>query len=197
VKERFWLEMKVSPLHRFWLWFTGLCQCSDSDEVYRFKGRTLKIANPSEPINILWENLHISNMNRRVRALISFIATLCLVALPVVIVFVLAKNVKEKDGMKLSCPQSTVMDRTDQAFFRTLAKDYESEQSENLVFCYCFRHFISEFNREFPMSDGSNQKLCPSAYSRTLVSYSLSFVISFLLTICSMAIDFILLCKFS
>lgn len=123
--------------------------CPNKDHICSFKDKILKVQHPPQPINIMWENVQVSPFEKRIRRLISFLATIFLIAIPIIIVIVISYNMKNAEPSKITCPKDDVFaeENMTDAKLEIIKKDYTSETSENLMFCYCVKEFRARFNQ--------------------------------------------------
>jgi hypothetical protein len=109
----------------------------------------LKVEPACEPDNINWYNLQASGIQKLVRRMLSWTLTIALMAVPLLIVVIISRSLKDLEPLKLSCPpQGTFSDTAIKAtpsLLTSLVKDYESSKSENLMFCYCYESFAVRF----------------------------------------------------
>ncbi len=143
-KVKYLNAMNLSAFSRFRL---GCCRNKDS--LNYFKGKVLRAQNPSEPINILWHNLQISPLSKRIRRVLSWICSIVLIAIPVFVVIIISFNIADAEPLKLSCPKTKIF--TDENMSKnpsvkeTLIQDYRVNNATSLMFCYCYQNIRKRF----------------------------------------------------
>lgn len=148
-KVKVFNKMNISKWQR---WTSG---CSDKASINKFEGKVLRVEQACEPDNINWHNLQTSGCQKFMRRLLSWTLTIALVAVPLVIVILISRSLKDTEPLKLNCPPSGTFSKevissnsdSSKAIRLALVKDYESPNSENLMFCYCFESFRERFNQ--------------------------------------------------
>ena len=124
--------------------------CVNKNAINYFESKWLKVKNPSEPSNIMWRNLQVSPLEKRIRRTISLIGTLVLVAIPIIIVIFISINMTQQESMKLSCPSQSLFSdenlKRDPTIKDKILTDFAAgENSENLMFCYCYADFTGRY----------------------------------------------------
>ena len=115
-----------------------------------FSSKIVSVKNAPEPVNISWENLQVSPLEKKVRRVISWMATLFLIGIPILVVVLISLSIKKNETLKFSCPKNSIFGSKDQALssntMQILVSDFKSPESENLMFCYCYADFRNRIN---------------------------------------------------
>jgi hypothetical protein len=144
-KVRIYNAMNLTKFKRF-----SLRWCRTEDHISVFGDRVLRVKNPPEPENITWENLQITPFEKKVRRTISWIITILLIGVPILVVILISINIRQEESFKFSCPKSTVFseEKMTPVVEETLKADFTSgKNSENLMFCYCYTDFKNRINK--------------------------------------------------
>jgi hypothetical protein len=79
-----------------------------SGDMRNFDGNILRSKVPPEPENITWENVQLTDGQRRVRKLVVFFIQIALFAFPIIAVVLLSSSLTTKsDDAKIECPAVT------------------------------------------------------------------------------------------
>ena len=117
------------------------CKCCQKHPAY-FNGKTLKASVPSEPENMMWENLHISEASRTCRKVFSWVLSLFIIGTLVVLVVLISKQSKNRSERRVSCREDEYYKPTDETFIEMALKDYVSEKSEGVMQCFCIKRYM-------------------------------------------------------
>lgn len=170
--------------------------CPPSDHMNLFQNNVLRVNEPSEPANIVWENLQVSPVQKRARRFLSWVITIALVIVPLIVVIYISLSLKNQETFKLSCPDQTLF--TEESIkarpdlMTKILKDFSlKERSENLAFCYCYTDFRGRYYKKFEI-DGKERQMCKEIYTSIITQVVLSAIMAIILTFCSLVINFIL-----
>lgn len=143
-KVKFLNAMNISACKRF-----KLCCMPKTDHPNYFKGKILSAKNPSEPVNILWENLQVSPLEKRIRRVISWILSIVLIAIPILIVILISISIADAEPLKLSCPKNRIFSEENMSanpnIKQALIEDYRVNKATSLMFCYCYQNIRKRF----------------------------------------------------
>ena len=144
-KVMFYNAMNLTKFKRF-----RLQACETGNSVSTFGNKVLSVKNPPEPENITWENLQVSPFEKKIRRTVSWLITILLIGVPIIVVILISLNLKKQESFKSSCPKSSILaeeNMTDNTQEVLLADFTSGDQSENLMFCYCYADFRNRINK--------------------------------------------------
>lgn len=183
-RQRYLEMFKISSYQR-----CGIRCCKKRDKINAFEDTVLKAQLPTEPVNIIWENLQISPFQKTIRRLFSWLFTLMLIAAPVVFVIYMSFWLKNKETYKLSCNDYSLFDeKKHPGVKQQIIDDYVSPKSEGLLFCYCYASFTDRLFEEFKIGTEERQ-LCFDAYTSIFKQIAGSIVLASILSIMALVIN--------
>lgn len=138
---RFFNAMNISKSKRMSL----NCLSGKKGHINKFANKIVRVKKAPEPINIEWENLQVSPFEKKVRRVVSWVSTILLIGIPIIVVTLISLNIKRNEPLKFSCPNNSVFSAKNQELSTKeksiLINDFKSKDSENLMFCYCYADF--------------------------------------------------------
>lgn len=144
-KVKFYNAMNISKSKRMSLNCFGT-----KGHVNAFHSKILAAKNAPEPVNISWENLQVGPVEKKVRRFISWVSTILLIGIPIIVVVLISINIKKNETFKFSCPNIAAFGQKgtqlDEKTKNVLIADYTAQESENLMFCYCYADFRGRLN---------------------------------------------------
>lgn len=122
--------------------------CSKKKDLNNFKGKVLRASKPVEPVNIMWNNLQITSLEKFLRRFVSWIFTILFVVTPIVVVILMSYAMRDSENLKLSCTNPSAFSASAVAKDPTIKvkviQDYmQGSNSQNLLYCYCSSAFSS------------------------------------------------------
>ena len=127
-----------------------LKMCRGRHNLSVFGKKVLRVCNPSEPENITWENLQVTPFKKKIRRTFSWLVTILLIGVPIIVVILISLKLKKQESFKSSCPKSSIFAEENMTNNTKgiLFNDFTSrDQSENLMFCYCYADFRNRINK--------------------------------------------------
>lgn len=125
-------------------------KCGHADHICAFFDKVLRAKNPPEPENITWENLQVTPTSKKIRRTISWVVTILLIGVPIIVVILLSISLRKEEAFKFSCPSNGIFAENNmtQTKYDILIEDYRAkEKSENLMFCYCYEDFAKRLTK--------------------------------------------------
>jgi len=148
-KTQFYKAINISYMYRLCC-FKCFRKCNKKADrhIISFEKFNIEARKPSEPVNILWTNLHFTDASRRLRRIVSFILTVLIVLVPVVLVIIASALLLNQNYLDAVCPKEENGKKLDQndPFMKDVIQDYERPDSQNLIGCLCFKNYFTYRN---------------------------------------------------
>jgi len=145
-KTQFYKAINISFMYKLCC-FKCFRKCNKKADrhIISFERFNIEARKPSEPVNILWTNLHFTDASRRLRRMVSFLLTILIVLVPVALVIVASALLLNQNYLEGACPKEKNL-HLNTAFMKDVVQDYERPDSQNLIGCLCFKNYFTYRN---------------------------------------------------
>lgn len=145
-KNQYYKAINISYMYRLCCFICfRKCNKKADRHIMSFEKLNLEARKPSDPVNILWTNLHITDASRRLRGIVSFILTILIVLVPVVLVIIASTLLLNQNYLDAACPKEKNL-HLNADFMKDVVQDYERPDSQNLIGCLCFKNYFTYRN---------------------------------------------------